>query len=398
MKIYLTGGWGYGNKGDNAIFEAMIASITAAYPGCEFVISSFNVEETRIQHGLEAIPSAHFYLTKKAPLGLVRWASLFLWYSTGMASLLLPSLRVHLEAIKKCDVLVLGGGGYINDEWVDMLSSRFVEIQMAHSLRKPIVIYGQTVGPIGKFWTRPIFRHFIHKVTRIAYRDEQSRKVLDFASYPSERMMLTADEVNLIALTPPKNPLPPKVINVGVMIQKLRAHLGPMGPTPRGRIKSAEQYVSEIAEALIMVAKRHAIHYHFIPSTNWDEPVCRKVYERISNEVGATFYPDPHIKDFMSICQNVDVMVSTNMHPIILASTNAKPSVALSYHYKLDDYMKSINQSDNIVRIDDFDSATLVAIISRVIVGKEVVNIDLPKAMARNNIKSLATALGVIEK
>lgn len=393
MKIYLTGGWGYGNKGDNAIFDAMMESMSKAYPGCEFIVSSFDPKETQVQHGLTALPSLHIYLTKKAPLGLLRWFALAVWYLTGMKAVLPPSLKRHLTAMSQADAVVLGGGGYINDDWVDMLTSRFVEIEMAHSLNKPIVIYGQTLGPIGKSWTKPFFKHFIHKVTRIAYRDEQSKKVLDAAEYPASRMTLTADEVNLSSVKPLKKPMPTGVLNVGVMVQKLRPHLGPLGPTPRGRITTTEQYVNEIANALKAIATQRKVHFHFIPSTNWDEPVCRKVYDRIKDVCTANFYSAPHITDFMSICQHVDLMVSTNMHPIILASTNGKPSVALSYHYKLDDYMKSINQSHNTLRIDDFDQNTLIEKIQSTLAAQPTLDITNPRSMARRNLESLSTAI-----
>lgn len=393
MKIYLTGGWGYGNKGDNAIFEAMMESMRKGYPGCEFIVSSFNVAETKTQHGLSALPSVHVYLTKKAPLGLLRWAALAFWHVTGLEFVLPPSIKRHLNAMRGCNAVVLGGGGYINDDWVDMLTSRFVEIQMATRLGKPVVIYGQTLGPIGKSWTKPLFKHFIHKVTRIAYRDEQSRKVLDAADYPAARMTLTADEVNLVSIKELKRPMPTGVLNVGVMVQKLRPHLGPGGPSPRGRIETPEQYVSEISEALLGISDAHKVHYHFIPSTGWDEPVCKKVYERIKNKCAATFYPDPHISDFMSVCQHVDLMVSTNMHPIILASTNGKPSVALSYHYKLDDYMKSINQSARTLKIDDFDAKALTALIEGTIKNQTSPELREVKAMAARNIELLTQAL-----
>ncbi|NBD22215.1 hypothetical protein GTZ97_16265 [Aquabacterium fontiphilum] len=393
MKIYLTGGWGYGNKGDNAIFEAMMESMRNAYPGCTFEVSSFDVAETQKHHGLTALPSVHVYLTKKAPLGLLRWAALAIWHVTGFEFVLPPSIKRHLNAMRNCDAVVLGGGGYINDDWVDMLTSRFVEIQMATSLGKPVVIYGQTLGPIGKSWTKPLFKHFIHKVTRIAYRDEQSRKVLDAADYPAARMTLTADEVNLVSIKDLRQPMPTDVLNVGVMVQKLRPHLGPSGPSPRGRIATPEQYVKEISDALLNVADNHTVHYHFIPSTGWDEPVCRKVYERIKEKCAATFYPDPHISDFMSVCQHVDLMVSTNMHPIILASTNGKPSVALSYHYKLDDYMASIQQGDSLVKIDDFDSRSLAALVSNTITTRKPPELASVKDMARRNIELLTQAL-----
>ena len=65
--------------------------------------------------------------------------------------------------------------------------------------------------------------------------------------------------------------------------------------------------------------------------------------------------------------QNVDIMVSTNMHPIILAATSNIPSIALSYHYKVDDYMASLGLDKFLLKIDDFTSNKLSQLIIELI-------------------------------
>ena len=397
MKVYLTGGWGYGNKGDNAIYEAMVRSIKAEFGDVEFLVTSFNSEETMIQHRHKSIRSIHSYLTKKAPLAIPRWIGVAFWHLTGIRAFLSPALRQHLRNVSESDIVVMGGGGYFNDAWVDMLLSRYVEIEMAHKSGTPIIIYGQTVGPFGKRWMMPFFASYMNKISGIAYRDRQSESAIKKASYPGSKCILTADEVNLMPVLEPADIGSPGCFNVGVMVQKFRPHLGPDGPSAPGRIRNEEHYIKEVAEGLTKFSLDNpGVCFHFIPSTSWDEPTCMAVHKIVREKCDSRFYSDPHVLDFMRLCQSVDLMVSTNMHPIILAATNSKPGVALSYHYKLDDYMVESNQQASVLRIDDFTSDGLMKLMSS---AKSKGTNARPqttelKSMARRNVAMMKKVLG----
>ena len=396
MKFYLTGGWGYGNKGDNAIFEAMRQSLETEFPGHELLVSSFSPEETLEQHGMKALPSIHKFLTKKAPLGLLRWCGIFAWKLTGIEFLLGPTLRSHLNAMRDSDAVIMGGGGYFNDAWLDMLFSRFAEIELAHAAKTPLVMLGQTIGPFGRPWMTSTLAKYLAKVSQVAYRDEQSLRVLDRVKLPKDKIRLSADEVNIIKVDAEPELKNSPMLKIGVMIQIFRPHLSVDGPSPAGKIKSEQSYLDTLVDALTQFLSRHqGVEFHFIPSTRWDEATCRKVHDRMSARAQCVFHTDPHIASFIALCQNIDVMLSTNMHPIILATTASKPSVGISYHYKLDDYMKSVSQGDNLVRIDDFDAAQLASMLDRVVSMRTQIKVgnDGPKSLARNNILALKEAL-----
>lgn len=360
--FYLTGGWGYGNKGDNAILEGMRQSLSSRFPDDPLTVTSYSQAEMREQHGIDSIKSVHRLLWKRAPLGLLRWIGIFVWRATDLKVLLVPSLRKHQSLMRQARAVIMGGGGYFNDAWPDMLRSRYVEIDLARSVGTPVVIYGQTLGPFSKATIDRSLSRYLSYVTKIAFRDAQSLKVLEAAGVPENKRLLSADEANLLAVRPP---LEAKRVGrrvIGVMIQKFRPHLGPSGPSPAGSIPDEGSYVQRIVEALGSVASKNPdIDYLFIPSTRWDESTVRRVADELKrNYVGRVkLISDPTADQFIRACQNVDLMVSTNMHPIILAATAGVPSVAISYHYKLDDFMASIGLSSCVIKIDDFDSSRL---------------------------------------
>jgi polysaccharide pyruvyl transferase WcaK-like protein len=319
--------------------------------------------------------------------------------------MLSPALRLHIARMKESSAVILGGGGYFTDDWMDMLRARYVEIEMAHSLGVPVVIYGQTVGPFSDRTLKSSLARFLGKVSFIAHRDVQSKGTLVRANYPLRSSILSADEANL--LTPVLAPARtgstrPKLI-VGVMAQKFRPHLGQEGRSPAGSIADEASYIRNFVEALEIASRAGTdLAFKFIPSTSWDMRVCHEVAKRLSLTIGADKVEALGMvtaSEFISACQNVDLMVSTNMHPVILAATSAKPSVAISYHYKLDDYMRSVGLENYVARIDDFRAASLASLILEVIERRlelsEKVSILQSEVarMARRNCDSLIHVL-----
>jgi polysaccharide pyruvyl transferase WcaK-like protein len=403
--LYLTGGWGYGNLGDNAILSGMLKTFSERLPDHRINITSKSPEEIFRNHGLPALKSIHGLLRNRNPLAAGRWLAVALWRLSGHRIMLSPALRKHVELMKESSAVVLGGGGYFTDDWMDMLRARYVEIEMAQALGIPIVIYGQTVGPFSDRTLKASLAKFLNKVTFIAHRDVQSKGTLTRSNYPLLSSILSADEANLLApeIATARTGSSPSKLVVGVMVQKFRRHLGQEGPSPAGAITSEASYIKNFVEALEIVSRgRTGLVFKFIPSTSWDMRVCHEVAKQLSAIVGADkieTFGTVLASEFIFACQNVDIMISTNMHPVILASTSGKPSVAISYHYKLDDYMKSVGLDKYVIRIDDFNAASLSSLVLEVMaryqeLAERVSSLQPEVAqMARRNCDSLIYVL-----
>jgi polysaccharide pyruvyl transferase WcaK-like protein len=363
VRIYLAGGWGYGNKGDNAILACMLRTFESRFPGFELTLTSYSAHEVRAQHGLPSVRSLDSLLGTRLGRG-VRGLSVALWRRFGAPWLLTPALRRHDRLIAGADAVVLGGGGYFNDKLPGMLLAIEVTLLMAERAGTPAVVYGQTLGPFDRTLDHRL-RACLRSVAAIAHRDVQSEVAARLAGLPAGRIRLTADEANLTPPPAPSGAAPPRGgrILVGVMCQQFRRHVEPRGDTGSGLVDNADDYRDRLCDALTAVARAdRRITYAFFPSTEWDAPFCREVFDRVVAELhdDSRFDACGHVDDFVRRCQGVDLMLSTNMHPIILAATAGKPSVALSYHFKMDDYMASIGLADWVHRIDNFDVPSLV--------------------------------------
>lgn len=405
-KIYITGGWGYGNYGDNAILAGMLQSLKFRLKDSELIITSFDTNELALQNNVESIPSVHSLFTKNPITRLWHRFSYWLWRKSSYKWMFSSELNKHLEILKKSNVLLMGGGGYFNDAWPSMLNSKYAELELAEVANCPVMLYGQTIGPFSDYTIKNSLSKKLNKVSFISYRDAQSAETLKKSDFNFSNALLTADEANLLPVLK-KNYLKNhdgKIV-IGVMIQNFRPHLNVSGVSVGATIPDSSSYISEVVNALNAISSLMPCHFVFMTSTTWDLKTNQSVFNEIRPCQRSTkeFINNFDTDQFISICQHVDVMLSTNMHPIILATTAHKPSVALSYHYKLDDYMESVGQRGSVLRIDNFSSDTLKNALLKVVENRFIfqVNIQgqhgLVKDLAKLNCGALLKLLDINE-
>lgn len=414
MKIYLTGGWGYGNIGDEAILMSMMRSLDKTLDQPEIVLTSFAPNETMFHHGLASLPSLHRLLYLRlphrlrtrlpfqvslavallmSPLFILTLALLYLWgvgYKlTKRHFLPYRVLRQHILEMESSDLVIMGGGGYFNDLWWTALPARLAEIWVPSILGKKVMIYGQTVGPFNSKFSRRFFGQFLRMVDTVCYRDAQSEQTLNSYNYAHDSALLTADEAILLApeqefdRTPilRKYGFDPRNLTVGLMFQNFRAYSSPNGDEPFEEIRSKEQYLQEVEKIILGISAEEPVNLLFLPSTSWDAPLCALLRSRVAANIRTGSFiamsEESRVSEYVSLCQSVDVMLSTNMHPIILAATNGIPSLAISYWYKIDDFMESVGQQSNIWRIDRFTSEGVISRFEEVMRNRDHVSSDI---------------------
>lgn len=361
LRVYMTGGWGYGNRGDDAILVGMLAGLSGFDGEVEYGLTSFFPEETTRLHGLPSTPSVHRMMNRKRPLSLARLAAYHLW-RRGLAPM--PGfLRRHLAEMSESDVIVFGGGGYLNEAWKDAFPARLAELELARRSDTPYLIIGQTFGPFADQTVREKLSEVLANAERITYRDRSSARVLALAGVNPARSGYTAD---LAHLAPGEQEVGDEgtTVRVGMMFQTFRPYGTATGLQPFGRIGDQRQYERAIREVAEGLSEIPDVVFSMIPSTTRNEPFMRrleKYFRELDVELEFRSLEECDTSGFISSCQNVDVMLSTNMHPIVLASMAAVPSVALSYNFKVDDYMRRLERQSSCFRIDDFEPSSVVA-------------------------------------
>ena len=136
MNILLSGGWGYGNLGDDAILEASVRILCNLYPQSKITIMSYEPCDINI-HGYEVIPSLHraiFGTFDRFTAYLIEETkgAFPLWLSPKQVVVIPVHFEKHTDyAYKVCDLLKEKGVRVHVDNRNEKLGYRIREAQMS---------------------------------------------------------------------------------------------------------------------------------------------------------------------------------------------------------------------------------------------------------------------------
>jgi polysaccharide pyruvyl transferase CsaB len=183
--FFIGGYYGAGNLGDEAILECMLHEFRSIREDSQFIVTSWNPEQTQTRYAVEAVSWKNF-----------------------------PAL---FRAIQRSDLAILGGGGLFQDYWgIDpstYLSSEFRDISAYGSIPLlaklsglPSMTYAIGLGP---FLSEAGLRHTqfaLDNCDLVTLRDEDSLSLLfNHGDYPksfNRKTVITADPVFNLLNTP----------------------------------------------------------------------------------------------------------------------------------------------------------------------------------------------------
>src|SRR5438105_835314 len=125
MNILIAGYYGFGNVGDELILSSILMEIGKRYPSSRITVLSADPERTHRFHGVSSV-------RRWSPLAVVR-------------------------AIWKADVLVVGGGGLLQDQTSSRSLAYYLGlVALARLLVCPVVFYALGVESVGWSFWRPV--------------------------------------------------------------------------------------------------------------------------------------------------------------------------------------------------------------------------------------------------
>ncbi len=140
MRALICGYYGEHNLGDDALLEVLLAQLPS---GCLPLVTAHDQQLVRDRFGVET--------TDRRSLGAV------------------------LTALGRCDALVLGGGSLLQDATSFRSLLYYAALMVAARLRgKPVLLWGQGLGPLRRRRSRALVRLLLPLATAISWRDQAS--------------------------------------------------------------------------------------------------------------------------------------------------------------------------------------------------------------------------------
>ncbi|MDO5662209.1 MAG: polysaccharide pyruvyl transferase family protein [Brachybacterium sp.] len=106
------------------------------------------------------------------------------------------------ERLAEVDGLVIGGGGALNSTYGWLLYERLATALLVRAAGKPVVLTGQSLGPVLDAWDRAVLRELLEISDLVGVRDSDSLRLARSLCPEHPALVRTADDATILDLAP----------------------------------------------------------------------------------------------------------------------------------------------------------------------------------------------------
>ena len=312
MRIVISGYFGYGNIGDEALCQAEIEQLRLNYHDPEIIVLSGDPVQTANAFRVRSIYRYDF-----------------------------PTI---IKAIKNCDLFISGGGSLLQDRTSTRSLLYYLSlIRLAHFTGKKIFLLGQGWGPIKNPLNEWPLRRTLKLVDLMTFRDSQSFYEANRHVGNAQKTFETGDPAVLLnpaseekiasifqqeEINKEKKPL-----LIGVSIRRISLY--------EETLKNFHHNLAENLDKIALGLNAKIVFMIFQSPADLDPTIkvaslMRQPYEIVFRECSAP--------ELLGIVSKMDYVIGLRLHCVIFAASCAVPSVGLVYDPKVKAFMDKIDQ------------------------------------------------------
>ncbi|MCL1808984.1 MAG: polysaccharide pyruvyl transferase CsaB [Clostridiales bacterium] len=359
-KILISGYYGFNNIGDESILKAVVDNLQGKLDGIEVTVLSQNPASTAEKYSVRS--------ANRKSIGAI------------------------ISEIKRCDLLISGGGSLLQDVTSRRSIIYYLSImRMALFMGKKVMVYSQGIGPINSEYNRNLTARVLRKADGVVVRDDSSKKLLSEIGINPSSIVVTADPVLRVK---------PVARSIGRQILVSEGFVKASGKITVGfAIRERnwdEAFIGELCVSMErLIEERNAqivlIPFHF----SEDMPVIEEIERRLAGEVFAVKHKYL-TEEMLSIIGNMDVLVGVRLHALIYAAIMDVSMIAVSYDPKINSFMHSIGMKA-MCSIYDFTSEFFMEEFSKVMANGEKTR-ETVQLRVKELIKKLESNEEIIKK
>lgn len=348
MHVVLSGYYGFGNVGDEAILFSIIQALRELNPELKITILSNNPASTKETYHVDAVN---------------RW-----------------NIREITHVIKKADGLISGGGSLLQDETGIKSIPYYTGImKIAKWYKKPVFIYSQGMGPIKKGLSKRLVRNALNGVGTITVRDGDSKALLEKIGVKNTITVVPDPVLGLNGSTFESKWIKNQQINEPFITVSVRDW-----PTKT-------EFKKKIAYSLDQLALNGNIIV-LVPMHGKQDEVASKDITDLMNEKSIITPGDLSTEEKISIIGQSKLLIGMRLHSLIFAAVNNVPFVAISYDPKIDAFATIFEQpvACHVVN-DDWDGGLILDKVNRIFVNEIVQRELLENKVKRYQREAMGT-------
>lgn len=323
-RITISGYYGFGNLGDEAILESLVTSLRDRFGAgeLEIVVLSNNPERTEKGHGVKAAN---------------RW-----------------NPAVVFRTLKNSEVLISGGGGLLQDRTSSPSFWYYITlIYLARILSVPTYVFGQGIGPIKKKYNELLLRGAIPGIKGFHVRDDRSAKLLRSFGIEEDKLTVGDDLAFLLSGTGANKDeylnSPDKEIVAAAL---------------RSDIKGRTDVLRAVSSGLDMLYEKFDVNVVLFSTDSLsDEDINTDL--QASTEAPCKIIDVDHLSpaQLVEMMGDLNLVIAGRLHALIFSLLSDTPIQGISYDPKMDLLIEKLNELDgdpdfSIWQPDDLINAT----------------------------------------
>ncbi|MCD5324098.1 MULTISPECIES: polysaccharide pyruvyl transferase CsaB [Pontibacillus] len=350
MKIVISGFYGLGNTGDEAILDSMIDNLRSSLDEPDLTVFSLSPDETASKHSVTSIYRGWRHDFKK-----------------------------KVRALREADLLLSGGGGLLQDTYPTRiifgpLPYYLLIVLLAKLCGTKVMFFSQGVGPVTSKYGKLLMRMFGNLADFITVRDDYSKNYLHDLKVTRPKTVVTADIVFAYQ---------GRDDDACVESLPIKRDDSLVGISVRPWFEET-RYQKEMALLVDRLIKEHGVTPVFIPMEGeHDASVSRTIQGHMEHGdktyvLGTDFTPNQYLQ-FMKHC---DTVIGMRLHALIFATLASVPYAGISYDKKVESLAKRTGMWDYSTTLEEFTADDLYPKVAQILENHDALSDELDQERA----------------
>ena len=349
VKVVISGFFGAGNTGDEAILESMIDNLREEIDPINITVFSLSPEETSRKHQVKSIYRG--------------WRRDFL---------------KKIQALREADLLLSGGGGLLQDTYSTKflfgpLPYYLLIVFLAKLCGTKVMFFSQGIGPIETRWAKILMKIFANMADFITVRDEFSKDLLIKLGINKPKTVVTADIVFAFKIKQDDAcykslPLTGKEKIIAVSVRPWFRH---------------HQAFQVLADALDELIEKDQFTPVFVPMEGEHDRIqSEKVMGLMKNRdkcyiLSTDFKPHQYLYFF----RHAKIAIGMRLHFLIFAAKMGTPHIGISYDPKVKNFLERTGLWCYSFSMENLEKQRLLENFRAILMEKQNVKMKLTKSI-----------------
>lgn len=324
--VVMSGYYGFSNAGDDAILDSIRQSVSERSGEVTITALSNDPAGTVRQYGMQAVPRFH--------AGKV------------------------FSALRRCDVLLSGGGSLLQDTTSTRSILYYLTVMStARMLGKPVMLYANGIGPVRKEGNRRRTRAAVEKAAVVTLRDHGSETELREMGVTRPDLHVTADPV--FRLTPVGSERVKELLR-GCGMEEGK----PFVAVSVREWPNTEQFSKELARLCDHLRRSYGMEVLFIMMQPSHDRAATDRVRAAMEEPSLALAPPCTPREIMGVLGKAKLCLAMRLHTMIFAARMAVPTMGLVYDPKVENYLRELDQP-SAGHVEYFDAKAAIAAADR---------------------------------